>query len=82
MGACKTPASIVKPGALYPSRGGQVATIGPEEVLQRCGIDPKQVPDFIALRVCLALPGLGRNVLRNWCGDTANLMASLTPVCS
>jgi len=31
---------------------------------------------------CLAPPGLGQNVLRNWYGDTAHLMASLTPVCS
>ena len=35
---------------LYPSRGGAIARIGPEEVRQRYGVDPKQVPDFIALR--------------------------------
>jgi exodeoxyribonuclease-3 len=35
---------------LYPSRGGDIARIGPEEVNQRYGVDPKQVPDFIALR--------------------------------
>jgi DNA polymerase-1 len=35
---------------LYPSRGGEVARIGPEEVRQRYGVDPNQVPDFIALR--------------------------------
>jgi DNA polymerase I len=35
---------------LYPSRGGEIARLGPEEVLQRYGVDPKQVPDFIALR--------------------------------
>jgi DNA polymerase-1 len=35
---------------LYPSRGGQLTHIGPEEVRQRYGVDPKQVPDFIALR--------------------------------
>ena len=34
---------------LYPSRG-EVGRIGPEEVRQRYGVDPKQVPDFIALR--------------------------------
>ena len=28
------------------------------------------------------LPGLGQNVLLNWCGDTARSMASLTPVSS
>jgi DNA polymerase-1 len=35
---------------LYPVGGGEVARIGPEEVRQRYGVDPKQVPDFIALR--------------------------------
>jgi DNA polymerase I len=35
---------------LYPSRGAELARIGPEEVRQRYGVDPKQVPGFIALR--------------------------------
>jgi exodeoxyribonuclease III len=35
---------------LYPSGGGELARIGPEEVRQRYGVDPNQVPDFIALR--------------------------------
>jgi DNA polymerase-1 len=35
---------------LYPIQGGQLERIGPEEVRQRYGVDPKQVPDFIALR--------------------------------
>jgi DNA polymerase-1 len=35
---------------LYPSRGGEIACIGPQEVRQRYGVDPQQVPDFIALR--------------------------------
>ena len=35
---------------LYPSRGGEIARIRPEEVRQRYGVDPNQVPDFIALR--------------------------------
>jgi DNA polymerase I len=35
---------------LYSSRGGEIARIGPEEVRQRYGVDPNQVPDFIALR--------------------------------
>jgi DNA polymerase-1 len=35
---------------LYPVRAGNIARIGPEEVRQRYGVDPKQVPDFIALR--------------------------------
>jgi 5'-3' exonuclease len=35
---------------LYPSRGRELARIGPEEVRQRYGVDPNQVPDLIALR--------------------------------
>jgi DNA polymerase I len=31
-------------------RAGELACIGPGEVRERYGIDPKQVPDFIALR--------------------------------
>jgi exodeoxyribonuclease-3 len=35
---------------LFPQRGGEMARIGPAEVRARYGVDPKQVPDFIALR--------------------------------
>jgi exodeoxyribonuclease III len=35
---------------LYPVRAGEVARIGPAEVGERYGVDPAQVPDFIALR--------------------------------
>jgi exodeoxyribonuclease-3 len=35
---------------LYPVRAGVIDRIGPAEVRQRYGVDPKQVPDFIALR--------------------------------
>lgn len=35
---------------LYPQKGGEMARIGPAEVRERYGVDPKQVPDFIALR--------------------------------
>jgi DNA polymerase-1 len=35
---------------LYPSRGDEIARIGADEVRQRYGVDPSQVPDFIALR--------------------------------
>jgi DNA polymerase-1 len=35
---------------LYPVRAGEMARIGPAEVRARYGIDPEQVPDFIALR--------------------------------
>jgi exodeoxyribonuclease III len=35
---------------LYPVRAGEMARIGPAEVRERYGVDPGQVPDFIALR--------------------------------
>jgi DNA polymerase I len=35
---------------LQPIRAGEMARIGPAEVRQRYGVDPTQVPDFIALR--------------------------------
>ena len=35
---------------VYPVRAGEMARIGPAEVRERYGVDPKQVPDFIALR--------------------------------
>src|SRR5260370_26075487 len=35
---------------LQPVRAGEMAGIGPAEVRERYGVDPKQVPDFIALR--------------------------------
>ena len=35
---------------LQPIRAGEMARIGPAEVRQRYGVEPKQVPDFIALR--------------------------------
>lgn len=35
---------------LQPLRAGEMARIGPAEVRERYGVDPKQVPDFIALR--------------------------------
>ena len=35
---------------LYPIRGGGVERIGPAEVRERYGVEPAQVPDFIALR--------------------------------
>jgi DNA polymerase I len=35
---------------LYPVRAGEMDRIVPEEVRKRYGVDPKQVPDFIALR--------------------------------
>src|SRR6185436_14039416 len=35
---------------LYPIRAGELARIGPAQVRERYGVEPKQVPDFIALR--------------------------------
>lgn len=35
---------------LQPLGGGEMARIGPAEVRERYGVDPRQVPDFIALR--------------------------------
>jgi DNA polymerase-1 len=35
---------------LYPVRAGEMARIGPAGVRARYGVDPAQVPDFIALR--------------------------------
>ena len=35
---------------LQPIRAGELARIGPAEVRERYGVDPEQVPDFIALR--------------------------------
>jgi DNA polymerase-1 len=35
---------------LHPVRAGEMARIGPTEVRERYGVEPKQVPDFIALR--------------------------------
>jgi DNA polymerase-1 len=35
---------------LQPVRAGEMVRIGPDEVRERYGVDPRQVPDFIALR--------------------------------
>lgn len=35
---------------LHPGKAGEPARIGPVEVQQRYGVEPRQVPDFIALR--------------------------------
>jgi len=35
---------------VHPIRAGEMARIGPDEVRERYGVEPKQVPDFIALR--------------------------------
>jgi exodeoxyribonuclease-3 len=51
---------------LYPVRAGEMARIGPPEVRSRYGVDPAQVPDFIALRgdpsdKLPGAPGVGAN---------------------
>src|SRR5271169_2459714 len=35
---------------LHPVRAGEMARIGPAEVFERYGVEPRQVPDFIAIR--------------------------------
>ena len=35
---------------LFPVRAGEMVRIGPAEVRERYGVEPRQVPDFIALR--------------------------------
>ena len=47
---------------LYPVRAGEIARIDPAEVRLRYGVDPHQVPDFIALRGDPSdkLPGVAR----------------------
>ncbi len=35
---------------LHPVKAGEMARIGPTEVRERYGVEPRQVPDFIALR--------------------------------
>jgi DNA polymerase I len=35
---------------LYPLKAGELARLGPAEVRERYGVEPRQVPDFIALR--------------------------------
>jgi DNA polymerase-1 len=35
---------------LHPIKGGELLRIGPKEVRERYGVNPNQVPDFIALR--------------------------------
>jgi len=73
---------------LYPVRAGELARIGPAEVRARYGVDPKQVPDFIALRGDASdrLPGVAgvgpqgaANLLRRYGSLEAALNAGLFP---
>ena len=60
---------------LQPVRAGEMARIGPAGVLERYGVEPGQVPDFIALRGDPSdkLPGArgsDRRVRRSCCAST------------
>jgi 5'-3' exonuclease len=69
---------------LQPIRAGEMARIGPAEVRERYGIEPRQVPDFIALRGDASdripgAPGIGpigaANLLRKY-GSLENAIAA------
>ncbi len=69
---------------LYPVRAGEMARIGPAEVRERYGVDPSQVPDFIALRgdpsdKLPGAPGVGpagaASLLRKY-GTLENILAA------
>jgi DNA polymerase I len=69
---------------LQPVRAGEMARIGPAEVRQRYGVDPEQVPDFIALRGDASdklpgMPGIGpkgaEGLLRRY-GSVEGLLAA------
>ena len=73
---------------LQPIRAGEMARIGPAEVRERYGVDPKQVPDFIALRgdASDGIPGAkgigeksAASLLRKY-GSLENVLAARFPV--
>jgi DNA polymerase-1 len=73
---------------LFPVRAGEMARIGPVQVRERYGVDPKQVPDFIALRGDPSdkIPGAGgvgpkgaADLLRRYRSLDAILAAGLFP---
>jgi DNA polymerase-1 len=63
---------------LYPVRAGEVARVTPAEVRARYGVNPRQVPDFIALRGDPSdrLPG-ARNVGAQGAADLLHRYGSL-----
>ena len=69
---------------LQPIRAGEMARIGPAEVRARYGVEPRQVPDFIALRGDASdrIPGLagmgprGAATLLNRYGSLENALAA------
>ena len=61
---------------LYPARAGEMARVDPAEVRARYGVDPGQVPDFIALRgdpsdKVPGAPGVGATGAATLLRDTA-----------
>jgi DNA polymerase-1 len=68
---------------LHPVKAGELARIGPDEVRERYGVEPAQVPDFIALRGDPSdkIPGArgvgpkGAAVLLRRCGTLENAIA-------
>ena len=69
---------------LHPVRAGEMARIGPAEVRARYGVEPRQVPDFIALRGDPSdkLPGArgvgpkGAAALLSTCASLEDVLAS------
>jgi DNA polymerase-1 len=67
---------------LQPVRAGEMARIGPAEVRERYGVEPKQVPDFIAIRgdpsdKIPGLPGVGPKGAASLLRRYASLEAAL-----
>jgi DNA polymerase I len=63
---------------LYPVKAGEIARIGPEQVRERYGVEPHQVPDFIALRgdpsdKIPGAPGIGAQTAAKLLRRCANL---------
>jgi DNA polymerase-1 len=68
---------------LYPVKGGELLRVGPAEVRERYGVEPKQVPDFIALRgdpsdKIPGAPGVGAKGAAQLLQKYGNLEAALT----
>jgi len=68
---------------LQPVRAGEMARIGPAEVRERYGVDPRQVPDFIAIRgdpsdKIPGVPGIGPKGAATLLRRYGSLEAALT----
>jgi len=73
---------------IYPVREGEMARMGPAEVRERYGVEPNQVPDFIALRgdpsdKIPGAPGVGPTgaalLIERYCSLDAALAAGRFP---